>query len=171
MNAVQRFCSEAILIDSGKIIQKGKPEIVADEYRDINMMHSSEKGAPRVNARNETVKIEMLDQTKDKLVFKMIHHEKDSSDYYFGFSVIKDGVTFAELNNFGPDKPTIKKKQLTYELDIKNFNSGVYEISAVLFNVKGRDPVAFIKNRPQFIIKGSDTTRGGAIKLTDSWRS
>lgn len=169
MNAVQRFCDRAILLEKGEMVKEGSAQSISDEYRDINMTSKS-GGEPALSDKKENVTIKILEQSDKKLVFKIQHKEKKDEGYYFGFSVIKDGVTFAELNNLGSDTSKITKKSLTYELDITQFNPGVYELGAVLFKENGREAVAYTKIRPQFIIKGLDVNRGGALKLNATWK-
>lgn len=169
MNAVQRFCDRAILLEKGEMVKEGSAQSISDEYRDINMTSKS-GGEPALSDKKESVTIKILEQSDKNLIFKIQHKEKKDNGYYFGFSVIKDGITFAELNNLGSDTSKIIKKTLTYELDITKFNPGVYELGAVLFKEDGREAVAYTKIRPQFIIKGIDVNRGGALKLNATWK-
>lgn len=169
MGAVQRFCDRAVIIESGIVIKKGSAQEVTDEYRSVNITPNSMSGAPKISKRNETVKITILDQSNNKVRFKMQHQEKDEAPYYFGFSLIKDGMTFAELSSLDSPKAKIKNKALAYELDISELNPGTYEISATLFKVKAKEPIAFTNIRPQFIIKGFEANKGSALKLNESW--
>ncbi|MEX2014764.1 MAG: ABC transporter ATP-binding protein [Candidatus Saccharimonadales bacterium] len=167
MGTVQRFCTSAILIDSGEIVKKGNSQEAADAYREINLS-TYDKGAPKIKDKNNTVKVKIIEKTKDKIIFQMEHRETKKEDYYFGFSLVKDGVTFAELSSF--DKPNaIKDNTLKYELSTADLNAGIYEISATLFTTEGREAVAYTRVKPQFIIKGLDETRGGAIRLNKTW--
>ena len=168
MGAVQRFCQRAILLDNGKIVKSGEAGEIADEYRSINM-NLEEEGGPKVLTKHNSVEIDILKQTSNTVTFRMSHREKDNEKYYFGFSVIKDGVTFAEMNSLYSDKAKFKNKSLTYELDVEKFNPGIYEIGATLFKTKNKEPAAYAVLRPQFIIKGEDPYRGGALKLADKW--
>lgn len=170
MGAVQRFCDRAILLESGKIIKEGEAWEIADEYKSLNLV-SSAGGAPVVSKRNTSVGVEILTQSKQKTVFRMTHQEQEAEDedYYFGFSIVRQGATFAEMNSLSSPKAKIVNKSLEYGLDISSLNHGVYEISATLFRRKNKEAVAYTGVRPQFIIKGADTTRDGALRLDNHW--
>lgn len=167
MGAVERYCDRAILIDNGEIVKEGKPNIVADEYRNMNLV-VSDAGKPRILEKNDSLIVKIEEQTKDYVKFSMKHKE-DEGDYYFGFSVVKDGMTFAELSNMKLDEHRIKNKKLTYMLPLKDLNPGVYEVSATLFTDRDRRPVAYTKKRPQFMLKGHDPNRGSALRLDMSF--
>jgi hypothetical protein len=49
------------------------------------------------------------------------------------------------------------------------FNSGLYQAGIALFKISNKELVAVSKQRAQFIVKGSDDTRGAALKLGSSW--
>lgn len=167
MGAVERYCDRAILIDDGEIIVHGKPNEVADEYRKMNM-NVSQAGKPVIVERNESIHVKIKEQNSKATIFTMEHFE-DEGDYYFGFSLVKDNMTFAELSNFERDRYKIVKKKMSYELDTTKLNPGVYEITATLFSTRTRQPVAFTKDRPQFILKGLVTYKGSALALDETW--
>ncbi len=168
MSAIQRFCDEVILIEDGRIIKQGSAQAVTDEYRSLSLI-ADKTGTLSDSRRNETVAVTILEQSKKKVVFKIQHQETKKEEYYFGFSIVKDGLTFAELSSLNSEKARIVNKNLVYKLDISDFNPGVYEINATLFTVKNRESVAYTKVRPQFIIKGFEINRGGALRLEENW--
>lgn len=168
MASVQRFCNRALILDKGEMKLIGDPQEVADLYREENIRQEPAKEHPSDNTRSS--------EHGDKLYISYQENEKSidflfelkhtiNEDVYVGLSFITGGQVFAELNSRSAQ---LKGNKITYSLDTKIFNPGVYEISAALFKRKNEEVIA-ISNRPQFTIKGSDRTRGSAMKLPNSW--
>jgi hypothetical protein len=61
--------------------------------------------------------------------------------------------------------------KITYTLNTEPFNPGVYEFTFALNRRDNRAPLALCPDRLKFILKGNDITKGGPLKLDDTWRS
>jgi len=170
MSAVQRFCDRAVLIEGGKIIKSGKALDVINEYKSINLQRQSKENVSGAEY-SEVVIVKIENQNEKEVLFTIQHNKANDKKHYFGFSLIKDGMTFAELNNLDDNNGHIRNHQLGYRLDFANLNSGEYEISATLFNKNDKEPIGFTKYRPAFVINGSDVNRGSAIRLAKTWES
>jgi len=169
MGAVQRFCDRALILDKGKIKQIGDPILVADTYAEDNFRSTQNKDSAN---DNELATIEVYtsehDETKRKVEIKIDYKLTATEKVYCGFSVVKNGMTIAEINTL--DKPTDNKAgELVYSLDTSLLNPGIYEISASLLKFNNKKPLVHTKHRPKFLIKGFDKKRGGALFLKDSW--
>lgn len=170
MGAVQRFCDRAILIDSGEIKNYGKSTEIADEYSELNLRKKPDGKKIDKEKDAASVSVEITSQTSKELTFKMAHElEFDDNDLYFGFSLVKEGNTFAELNSLKNPKAKIVNKSLSYKYNIEDLNPGTYEISASIFDSNNRNALGRSKKRGQFIIKGYDENRGSAIKIDGEW--
>jgi ABC-type polysaccharide/polyol phosphate transport system ATPase subunit len=165
MDAVNRYCDRALLIEDGVISKLGSPQQIADDYTrsNINIVNSS-------NIRNKiksnsNLKIRVTETTDKVVNFDIINHHKYDFEVYVGFSIIQNGVSFAELNNINNNKNFNKSGKCSYRIDISNYNPGLYELTATLFKLKNRSKIDIVDRRPTFQIKGYDINRGAAIKL------
>lgn len=171
MGAVKRFCTKAIYIDGGKIIYEGDPADVADLYVKDNLEHEQvpidkqavAKNGPKINAA-------ISQQTDTSVTLEVRYDTKNSKEsHYVAFSILREGFSIAEITTPTGMKLTGKGK-VAYSLDTTAFNAGVYEITLVLCTQKNRKLVSICEDRPKFILKGNDITKGGALKLADSWK-
>ena len=167
MSAVQRFCTKALIIESGEIKAMGKPEKIAAIYTEDNLPKSEKKKALGVS--DNIIEANADEKAVDGIVQLTFEYKTNSSDgTYIGFSLIKDGFTVGEINS-KRHASSNKKGKLTFNLDTDELNPGVYEVSASLFNATTKAPLAYTLSRPKFFIEGYDETRGGGIKFKDSW--
>lgn len=167
MSAVQRFCTKALIIENGEIKAMGSPEKVAAIYTEDNLPKSEKEKA--LGIVNNNIKAGAQEKPVDGKVRLTFEYKTDSQeDTYVGFSLIKDGFTVGEMNS--KLYPSSKKAgKIIYNLSVNDLNPGVYDVSASLFNATTKAPLAYTHARPRFIVEGYDDTRGGGIKLEDSW--
>lgn len=171
MGAVRRFCTEAIYIDKGKIIARGTPQEIADIYTVENIetaqIEASKKSYTLPDAYSISSKV--TDQTKDKVSLAISYKTKDEEPMYIGLSLMKDGVSIAEINTL-PDMTVTQSGTLSYTLDTSLLNAGIYQIDVALFRQKNRQLLSFSKLKTKFVVKGDDPTRGASLKLANSWK-
>jgi ABC-2 type transport system ATP-binding protein len=171
MSAVRRFCTRAIYIERGKIVRSGDPLEIADLYQEENMKRVIDEMGNTMDSRvNDEIKVSVVEHNtkKNNLRFRVSYQNPDRLKAYVGFSLIKDGVSIAELNSLGKenDKQT---GALEYVLDTSVLNPGLYEISATLINFLTKQPLRTTKKRAKFNLSGRLTNRGGAFYLPDTW--
>ena len=174
MGAVQRFCDRGIIIENGRIKIIGDPATIANEYIKDNTEQSIRisKKSNHKNSNISRISVEVVKKHKDanKTVFKMKYKNAENVNTYVGLSIIKGGATVAEVNSIGKESKA-KDGSISYSLDSSLFNPGLYEVSAALINYDTDALICLVDSRKQFVIKGFDKKRGGAIKLADSWIS
>ncbi len=181
MSAVQRFCTDAILIEDGDLSLSGKATAVADQYLRINLQSSVDEKkldeltdvdksakAPRAEPSSGVI-MKKVKQDIKHLVFSMkaTRHHKEQT--YFGFSIIKDGAPVAELNSLGSHEFKEEKPELSYQIDLESINPGSYEVSCGLFSSSERELLAICNSRLEIVIDGYDKNRGGTMKLEKNW--
>jgi len=174
MGAVMRFCTKAIYINNGLITNKGTPREIVDVYREENIQSthqaniatSQKDEAENINIHKISAKL--YGQTDRSVTYKVSYNSKDKDEMYVGISVIKEGLSVAEITT-SLQKPLTSKGNVTYYINTDLFNSGTYEVAAALFKLKNRELLALTKNTDSFVIKGGDLTRGAALKLADTW--
>lgn len=166
MDAVQRFCNRALMLEKGVIKDLGSPAEIADLYKRDNISQAAEGKSD--TAKDASIKVKVNEPKDGKCTLEVDYKTSLKEKVYVGFSLIKNGVSVGELNNL-EDAEVGKNKKLIYELDTTVLNPGVYEVGAVLFIQKNRRPIAMTPNRPKIVIDGYDTNRGGALKLEKTW--
>lgn len=174
MSAVRRFCTRAIYIKDGKLIKKGSQFEVADLYIEENIHNAqeTEKDDTSGLSRAHNIFSAISEQSDSKLLLEVTYQAKGKDELYAGISVIKDGVSVAEINTLS-QSPLIGNGTILYSLDTTIFNAGVYHITTALFRFNNRELISLGKNKTEFIIKGGkagDTKRGAALKLADTWQ-
>ena len=166
MGAIRRFCNRAVYIDQGKLTHSGDPLDIADIYQEDNMQSVIDQSSESSKAahKEDNITVSIIEQNPEQhiLRFRIAYNSKFQT--YVGFSLIKDGATFAELNSLNL-KGTDKKGALDYTLDLSLLNPGLYEISATLIKSENKQALTTAPIRAKFNLSGNDRTRGGAIRL------
>ncbi len=172
MASVQRFCNKALLIEKGKIKAIGKPTEIADIYTEDNIGTTTSEDDTKNSPTKDKLSLKIQnDTTNDKYKeFKFSYSVESilNEKYYVGFSLVLNGSTVAEINNLN-NPSSSKRGVFTYTFNTENLNPGVYEITATLFTLNNRAPIAVTHKRSQLIVKGRDERRGGAMILPDNW--
>ncbi len=170
MIAVQRFCNRAAYIKDGVLKHVGTAGEVADIYMQENMEAEAPLKAPigvKLSAEHK-LSAKITEQSDDGVTVTAQYKTKDKKPVYVAMSVIKDGMTAAELTT-PMEMKLAGGGKVSYTLDTSQLNSGIYEINLVLCRQDTRALVAICPDRLKFLIKGGDITRGGPLKLADTW--
>lgn len=174
MNAITRFCTRAIYIDHGKMTHEGSPQEISDIYAEDNIAGSTQpkekKGSKQKNQPKNPYKISMgmADETDDEIKLKFSYSAKSKEKFYVGVSVVKDGVSVAEITT-ADDKQLSNEGKLKLTIDKTPFNAGMYQVTAALYQAKNRELVAINANKVMFHVGNPDATKGAALKLRDTW--
>lgn len=171
MSAVRRFCTSAVYIKEGNLIQVGSPADIADIYAEENIDNLPSQGDPHANrvlSDSHSLDARIVAQTKDSLDMELRYESKSKEPVYIGMSLLKDGSSVAEIIT-DQDKKLTGKGTATYTLDTNILNPNTYTLTAGLFTFKNRRLVAIAPNKCQFVLKGDDPTKGGALKLANAW--
>lgn len=167
MSAVTRFCTRALILESGKIKDIGRPSDIADEYILENVESSEKSKDPVVSSRHQ-ISAKIVDRTVSSLTFEAAYSSKDNEQMYIGISVLHDGMSFAEITT-SHARGLVGSGRVSYTLDTSRLNGGVYSIPVALFSLRNRELIAVGRRKLDFTVKGIDITRGAALKLEDTW--
>lgn len=169
MSAVQRFCSRALLINKGKIEAIGDPFEIADQYKELNIPGGTIKDKDsNKESKIHELTATIVQQDKEKVVVDFDYSSKENIEMYVGISVIHNGISVAELTT-SLSKPLTKKGMLTLTIPKNIFNEGVYSITAAMFKKENRELIAVDNTRNIMRVEGFDITKGGVMKLDDTW--
>lgn len=172
MSAVQRFCNRAMIISDGIIEKIGTSDEVADIYKRENLEHLDQEVEKEKRA---TIRVKLLSKKtlkpSDKVLFRAEYNTPSDTDYYFGVSFLLNGVSAAEKNSIDI-KSQISASGLStmyFEQDLKNFNSGNYDISIAIFRRDTKGLIDYNSRAATFIIDGYDERLGGPMRLSGKW--
>lgn len=168
MAAVKRFCTNAVYIKNGKILAAGSPFNIADMYLVENAENLMKSDGGMKNTSDYVLEVSTQEETPSKIVLKFKYSSPDKKGMYIGISLSQNGVSIAEITT-DPETPLTGKGTISYTLDKKLFNSGMYEIDSVLCTIDGRRLLNVGSNRIDFAVRGNDIRRGAALKLNDTW--
>jgi ABC-2 type transport system ATP-binding protein len=170
MDAVRRFCTDAVYIKDGKLIHVGTPAEVADIYLEENMNSTLDtdivSGASKAQ---HTLQVKIMEQTSKEVAVRFTYKTIESDEMYLGISIVRDGISIAEMNTTAATA-LHKSGSAIYHIDTTLLNGGMYTVGAGLFRARNAELLAIGANQVQFVVKGSDPTRGGALKLADTWK-
>lgn len=172
MGAVRRFCTQAIYLKEGKIIGSGDPTEIADIYavENINDSISSNQEDSVYDNLSSTHKVtsKIIERDDKFLVLEFSYKSADVQEMYIGLSLQREGVSVAEITT-PEDLILVGNGRITYSLNLNILNPSSYHVGVGLYLRKNRELVAISQSKCDFVIKGSDTTKGGALKLNHEW--
>lgn len=172
MAAVTRFCNRAIYIKDGKLIKNGSPDDIAEKYKLENIEAPTLNKQQAAQLSNQyTIAASIAEQTAKNVRLQFAYSSKQKEDLYIGFSILKEGISIAEMTT-SLEKPLRGSGKVSYTLDTSVLNPGVYQVNVVLCLLGGRKLLSVSEEPIKFTVKGHiDPTRGAAIKLPDTWQA
>ncbi len=167
MGSVKRFCSKAVYIENGEMVKEGDPLEIADYYDEANIQDVQLDSKIKIYNKHK-LSAKILEKTNNTVSFDFQYDISGDVKAYVGVSVILNGISFAEITT-SIDKPLNGKGRLVYVLNTDMFNSGIYQFTASLFDLNNRELLTVSKVRNVFTVNGRDITKGGILKLEDTW--
>lgn len=170
MGAIRRFCTRAVYVNKGRIIKEGSPSDIADLYAESNIKTQDEERDTEVKiAGPYKVGSRIVRQSEEEVILEVSYRSLPKDKVYIGLAVVKDGVSVGEITT-SHKNPLSGKGKVGFTLPKAILNGGTYQISGItLFRQENRELVAIDKEKNEFVVKGNDVRRGGAIKLPDGW--
>lgn len=170
MGAVKRFCNKAIYLNEGKIELEGLPSEIANLYAESNISNTETTDTVENKlSKAHSIKAKITNQDENKVELTISYSTQSELEMYAGLSLVKDGFSVGEIVT-ALNKPLTGSGTVKFILDKQILNAGSYEIGGVsLFKLENRELIAVNKYKNNFIVKGDDVTRGGPLKLPDTW--
>ena len=173
MNAVRRFCSRAMYIESGRIKHIGSPQEIADLYTEINI-----ETITKAEEESQDDSVEMIVDLPDKKSFTQketldigVVVDGISEDLFVNISFVYGGFVFADRNCRDTPQHFIQNgRKINFKQQLDCFNPGRYDIHISLHR---RIDDGIVKHLPRafsFVIKGKDKFRDGPMKLLGEWK-
>lgn len=181
MGSVRRFCTRAMLILDGKIVDIGSPDKISSLYSKLNQKAiNKETDAMNLDIKNSSglraslTNVNGKQQSSyaygEKIIVRIawpkdIHPKnigvaimKESGEYIFGRNTLDmKGLNLDNRNSF------------SFEAQLE-LGYGRYHLSYGLFGETESDVIDFVSNGPSFIIQTTpELGWGGLVKLKSSW--
>lgn len=173
MSAVRRYCSKAIMIDGGKIVDQGDPDDVADSYSLENI--SSDPDARRAlkemkKNRNSYIKVdfnsEQVLSSKDILKATIVYKSTTDRPSFVRVLLQANGVNIMSVDNRNKPTNDHKEHKLEYMVPMKDFVVGDLRLVVSLVDVETKSNIASIGFNDELPIKITNTNANslGLIK-------
>ena len=184
MSNVTRFCSRALLLDRGKLVDIGSPAKIADEYTKLNQdeidkqtqSENSELERSHLQAtlRNHLGKRSTSFRNGDTLTVDFSWDDslplknigtaivKESGEFLFGVNTLK-------LESM---RQIVNRHEHSFSLDIDlNLGPGRYHLMYGAFGEERVDSLEFVDRGPSFVIvKDKDQDWEGIVQMESRWR-
>jgi len=181
METVRQFCSKAMLLDAGKIIEFGDPRKVASKYSQLNQ-EEIDGQAEKKNAKiQNSLKVSLSDAVTGKARTSYARGSEMSVALSWkdlgtlesvGINIFKESGEHITGHNsrFSDDQKLLDEKacKITYKLDLK---PGKYRITAEAYKEEGRS-VESLLDGPTFSVTSSNDTPqtwSGLVDVSHRW--
>ncbi|HEY8992981.1 MAG TPA: ABC transporter ATP-binding protein [Candidatus Microsaccharimonas sp.] len=177
MGVVERFCSRALMLEDGKVVDIGSPREVAERYSRANT-DDYVKGLEKKYSEN--FKIKTFDpatgkpatqfNTGDKMLVRLDWERDDVENA--GVTIMKQSGEYVFGPNTSNDKFKLKKgaHSVEYLVDL-DVNTGEYFIKAGLFGKTDSEMYEFIDQGPTLLVENKASKAwGGIAYLPHSWK-
>ena len=169
MNAVKRFCNRALIIRDGVIERIGKPGEIADLYTEENIEEREDK--------KEHMTVSLATKKKkfsrdDSITINVKYKALDDERCYVNISFVYNGFVVADKNTKYNDTLNDRDgiSSLSFEQQLKGFNSGKYDIYMSLHQVADDKLIEHIPRAASFMIEGNEPGYDGPMRLSGVWK-
>jgi len=179
METVRRFCSQALLIDDGNIIDCGDPHKVAEEYSRLNQEKIDQQRPLIKSDKNNDLDISLLDATGkeakrfdygDSMHIKLSWPQSKQVQNA-GVSIYTTIGECVYATNTFVDKQPISGQSAIMEVRLK-IGAGKYYIMAGTFLDQPEKKVDFVTRGPEFTMNAEKIIKGeGITRLNHTWLS
>lgn len=183
MGSVRRFCSRAMLISEGEVVEAGSPDRISSLYSKLNQDAVDQETQNR-NAkiiRSSGLRAAIQDSTgKVRSSYKygermtvVVNWPKKFKPKNIGVAIMKNSGEFIYgRNTLGIKHLNLEgRNDFEYEVELK-IGPGRYHLAYGLFGETDSQVIEFESKGPSFIVQtDQDQSWGGLVKLNSSWTS
>ena len=170
MSAVRRYCTKAIMIDGGRIVDSGDPDDVADSYslENISSDHNARRALKEMKKNRESyikVKFDSEQVLNPDEALKVTVRYKSTTDRmaFVRVSLQSAGVDIMTMDTLKmKNGKTNDRKEhvLRYELPLDNFVSGDLRLVASLVDEESKSNIASIGFNDELLVKITNPNPG-----------
>ena len=178
MSVVERYCDRAILINNSRLMEEGKPSIIAKKYSALNdeAIDKSTDKQNRTRGFNGKLRIRILNKDNNEVSSFDINDQmkvdlswpSDLKVKHAGVAILKSTGDIIFATNTLELKDPIKTNNISYTVKL-NLLPGRYFIMAGLFGKNDKEVVDFIGEGPTFSIRKINKVWQGITVLENRW--
>lgn len=174
MGTVKRFCTKAMLLNKGEILEIGSPNSIARKYSELNI-----KNLDVVSSENTSLNISLSDHagktcnrfaTGDKMIIEIEWPKKIGDVKNVGIAVMKNSGEYIHgANTLGKNIIPKDATKVRYAVNL-SLGPGKYHITAGVFGETRNDIIDFIEKGPEFIVaEAEEINEEGLTRLGYKW--
>lgn len=178
MGAVQRYCTQAMIIEDGQVKRIGSPSEVSNQYSLDNLNSKSTTQANKNKSLNEAVKSLSVKPLKtgvlketDSFKFEISYELNKSIDVDLGITIAHEGKSVLEQNTkqmkLGGEKGVTYR--VAYTLPLKPLTAKQYTVDVAIFEKSEFKLIGFSVNACSFIVSRKDSLSGGVLSARGKW--
>jgi ABC-2 type transport system ATP-binding protein len=178
MEAVNRFCDRALLLEKGLVKAIGSPKEVSSQYSLDNLrpMNLPKGNNMHLSEAVKTLDVVPLSPTRltndDDFEFEIKYELNQDIEVDLGISIMRQGKSVIEHNTtklkIGSKKDT--PYAIRYRLPLDIFVAGPLDVDAAIFGRKEFDLIGFNTNACSFMVESeTGITEGGVINKRGEW--
>lgn len=175
METVRRFCTKAILLDKGKIIEQGEPNHVAAKYSRLNrsttpeQKHTKSESAIRISLENKEGKRTNNFSVHEDLYAKISWQPKLGDVQNIGLAIIKNSGEYIFGTNTIKSPLDLKNNYAFYRVKL-SLDPGKYYVMVGLFGRNKDDVIEFLDHGDEFVVEDEPDDRyHGIARLQHEW--
>jgi ABC-2 type transport system ATP-binding protein len=181
METVKKYCTRAILLSEGKIIEAGDPREVAAKYSKLNQATAAKAGKNIVKVPDDSISeiiITFTDRNKTgqphykygEQMHIAVQWPKTKKVDMVGVAIYSSIGECVFASNTDIDGYRVKDtSSITYSVDLE-LGAGDYFVSAGTFFGPSHDIVDFVTNGPSFTVDEDIAKKGvGLTRLNHTW--
>lgn len=179
MEAVEKYCTKALLIHNGKIKNLGSPaeiskQYILDNYDPDRLSNKSDKSlSSAIKTLDVETKSPVHLSNNDNFEFSIEYVLNEQIPVYLGMAVICDGKTIMEHNSKNYDIPYEKNKkhESVYVLPLEQFNKSLLIINIAIFSKHDSQMIGYRSNVFELYVepKTKNPTLGGPVITAGKW--
>ncbi|HSX15577.1 MAG TPA: ABC transporter ATP-binding protein [Candidatus Saccharimonadales bacterium] len=178
MDAVEKYCSRAALINDGKMKLIGAPHEVANQYLlenfDPERVETADKQkglSSIVKSLGVKLKSPVSVTNQDTLLFDVSYELNETLPVYLGIAITHRGVSMLEHNSrsisLGHEKG--KKYTVRYSLPLSGFSKTELGIDIAIFNESKGQLIGYKTNAASFYVTTQERFKGGVMMSDGVW--
>lgn len=177
MESVRRFCTRAMLIENGEIIEYGEPNKVASKYSQLNSPKDSsgdiveEDSSIKLTIKNDKQQATNTYKIGEQMNVEVKWPAKYNNVKNIGVAIIKNSGEFMYGTNTLKDPPKITGDSFNYKVNL-DLGPGKYYLMAGIFGETKYEVIDFLNHGPVFRVETDPTdVEHGLVRLTHKWES
>lgn len=175
METVRRFCTKAMLLDQGTMLEIGEPNMVASKYSQLNIPKGSsaevEKSKIKLKLINELDKKSHRFDMKSELRVQLEWDKTIKNVQNVGIAIIKNSGEYIFGANTLDSSIELKNNKINYHVKL-DLGPGNYYLMAGLFGRTKYDVIDFLNHGPHFYVNDNPSDQEhGMVRLNSKWET